>query len=307
MRGTWIRGCPGYGRPAPSHRGPRAVADRGPLSESWGVRPDGGGKVVWFTLPTLTLAPEESVRRAAAGRSSCARGALPREPAHSPVEPPLRAPLDTRCAGTGRRGRLKGSGHRSGPPRIVAVRGRPPGRGAHIALPLRPAPNRSSSTESRREYSSSSISPVAKRRASRSIGDGSAPPAGPGAVPPGPPNRCQGPRPRHAGAPQQRDHAEHDGRPEQREEQEPGAGAAEVHGCASSNMGQLLLGRCRAPGARRAHGPSTDAGAVPVEPAPPGAAGRRTADSTACTTREVHARRLPSGPSVDLCNYWYVQ
>ncbi|WP_234433537.1 MULTISPECIES: ATP-binding protein [Streptomyces] len=73
------------------------------LSESWGVRPDGGGKVVWFTLPTLTLAPEESVRRAAAGRSSCARGALPREPARSPVEPPLRAPLDTRT-------RVRGAG-----------------------------------------------------------------------------------------------------------------------------------------------------------------------------------------------------
>ncbi|KAA6224445.1 ATP-binding protein [Streptomyces albofaciens JCM 4342] len=66
------------------------------LSESWGVRPDGGGKVVWFTLPALTLAPEESVRRTSAGRSSCARGALPHEPAHPPVEPPLRTPLDTR-------------------------------------------------------------------------------------------------------------------------------------------------------------------------------------------------------------------
>ncbi|MEU7176803.1 ATP-binding protein [Streptomyces celluloflavus] len=29
------------------------------LSESWGVRPDGCGKVVWFTLPTLGPAREE--------------------------------------------------------------------------------------------------------------------------------------------------------------------------------------------------------------------------------------------------------
>jgi hypothetical protein len=29
------------------------------LSESWGVRPDGSGKVVWFTLPTLDPAREE--------------------------------------------------------------------------------------------------------------------------------------------------------------------------------------------------------------------------------------------------------
>ncbi|MEU2793704.1 ATP-binding protein [Streptomyces sp. NPDC007100] len=62
------------------------------LSESWGVRPDGGGKVVWFTLPALTLAPEEAVRRTSTGRSSCTRGVT----AHAPAEPPLRTPVETR-------------------------------------------------------------------------------------------------------------------------------------------------------------------------------------------------------------------
>ncbi|MFH9421938.1 ATP-binding protein [Streptomyces sp. NPDC017529] len=62
------------------------------LSESWGVRPDGGGKVVWFTLPALTLAPEEAVRRTSVGRSSCTRGVS----AHAPAEPPLRTPVETR-------------------------------------------------------------------------------------------------------------------------------------------------------------------------------------------------------------------
>ncbi|MFI2240878.1 ATP-binding protein [Streptomyces chrestomyceticus] len=66
------------------------------LSESWGVRPDGGGKVVWFTLPALSLAPEEAVRRTSVGRSSCARGAAVREPALTPAEPPLRTAMDTR-------------------------------------------------------------------------------------------------------------------------------------------------------------------------------------------------------------------
>ncbi|MEF3117147.1 ATP-binding protein [Streptomyces chrestomyceticus] len=66
------------------------------LSESWGVRPDGGGKVVWFTLPALSLAPEEAVRRTSVGRSSCARGAAAREPALTPAEPPLRTAMDTR-------------------------------------------------------------------------------------------------------------------------------------------------------------------------------------------------------------------
>ncbi|MEV5597801.1 ATP-binding protein [Streptomyces sp. NPDC052496] len=66
------------------------------LSESWGVRPDGGGKVVWFTLPALSAAPEEAVRRTSVGRSSCARGKAAREPALTPAEPPLRAPVDTR-------------------------------------------------------------------------------------------------------------------------------------------------------------------------------------------------------------------
>lgn len=37
----------------------RGLALIAALSESWGVRPDGSGKVVWFTLPALTTAPEE--------------------------------------------------------------------------------------------------------------------------------------------------------------------------------------------------------------------------------------------------------
>ncbi|MEU3709832.1 ATP-binding protein [Streptomyces catenulae] len=39
----------------------RGLALIAALSESWGVRPDGAGKVVWFTLPALTLAPQERV------------------------------------------------------------------------------------------------------------------------------------------------------------------------------------------------------------------------------------------------------
>ncbi|WP_078624591.1 ATP-binding protein [Streptomyces monomycini] len=66
------------------------------LSESWGVRPDGGGKVVWFTLPALSLAPEEAVRRTSVGRSSCARGMAAREPSLTSAEPPLRTAVDTR-------------------------------------------------------------------------------------------------------------------------------------------------------------------------------------------------------------------
>ncbi|WP_327227629.1 ATP-binding protein [Streptomyces platensis] len=38
----------------------RGLALIAALSESWGVRPDGGGKVVWFTLPALTTPPEEA-------------------------------------------------------------------------------------------------------------------------------------------------------------------------------------------------------------------------------------------------------
>ncbi|MBM4796622.1 ATP-binding protein [Streptomyces sioyaensis] len=38
----------------------RGLALIAALSESWGVRPDGTGKVVWFTLPALTTAPEEA-------------------------------------------------------------------------------------------------------------------------------------------------------------------------------------------------------------------------------------------------------
>lgn len=39
----------------------RGLALIAALSESWGTRPDGGGKVVWFTLPALTAAPEEAL------------------------------------------------------------------------------------------------------------------------------------------------------------------------------------------------------------------------------------------------------
>ncbi|MFD7664298.1 ATP-binding protein [Streptomyces sp. NPDC059788] len=73
------------------------------LSESWGVRPDGGGKVVWFTLPAPTLAPEQTVRPGPAGRSSCARGVTTREPALTSAETPLRTPVDTRS-------RVRGAG-----------------------------------------------------------------------------------------------------------------------------------------------------------------------------------------------------
>ncbi|GGN40127.1 ATPase [Streptomyces kronopolitis] len=38
----------------------RGLALIAALSESWGVRPDGSGKVVWFTLPALTTAPGEA-------------------------------------------------------------------------------------------------------------------------------------------------------------------------------------------------------------------------------------------------------
>lgn len=38
----------------------RGLALIAALSESWGVRPDGSGKVVWFTLPALTTAPGET-------------------------------------------------------------------------------------------------------------------------------------------------------------------------------------------------------------------------------------------------------
>ncbi|MFB6437680.1 ATP-binding protein [Streptomyces sp. NPDC056411] len=38
----------------------RGLALIAALSETWGVRPDGGGKVVWFTLPALTTTPEEA-------------------------------------------------------------------------------------------------------------------------------------------------------------------------------------------------------------------------------------------------------
>ncbi|MFG2289311.1 ATP-binding protein [Streptomyces sp. NPDC048595] len=37
----------------------RGLALIAALSDSWGMRPDGSGKVVWFTLPALTAAPEE--------------------------------------------------------------------------------------------------------------------------------------------------------------------------------------------------------------------------------------------------------
>ncbi|WP_407554261.1 ATP-binding protein [Streptomyces sp. Pv4-95] len=39
----------------------RGLALIAALSESWGVRPDGEGKVVWFTLPALTPAVEEAI------------------------------------------------------------------------------------------------------------------------------------------------------------------------------------------------------------------------------------------------------
>ncbi|WP_405739446.1 ATP-binding protein [Streptomyces sp. NBC_01525] len=39
----------------------RGLALIAALSESWGVRPDGAGKIVWFTLPALPLAPQEPV------------------------------------------------------------------------------------------------------------------------------------------------------------------------------------------------------------------------------------------------------
>ncbi|MCB5909464.1 ATP-binding protein [Streptomyces pinistramenti] len=38
----------------------RGLALIASLSESWGVRPDGSGKVVWFTLPALHLVPEKA-------------------------------------------------------------------------------------------------------------------------------------------------------------------------------------------------------------------------------------------------------
>ncbi|MDC7340089.1 ATP-binding protein [Streptomyces lydicus] len=38
----------------------RGLALIAALSENWGMRPEGGGKVVWFTLPALTPAPEEA-------------------------------------------------------------------------------------------------------------------------------------------------------------------------------------------------------------------------------------------------------
>ncbi|MFE0191158.1 ATP-binding protein [Streptomyces sp. NPDC058989] len=37
----------------------RGLALIAALSESWGMRPDGSGKVVWFTLPALPATPEE--------------------------------------------------------------------------------------------------------------------------------------------------------------------------------------------------------------------------------------------------------
>jgi hypothetical protein len=50
--------------PQPAAADPLATCGRGlsliaALSESWGMRPDGAGKVVWFTLPALTCAREE--------------------------------------------------------------------------------------------------------------------------------------------------------------------------------------------------------------------------------------------------------
>jgi anti-sigma regulatory factor (Ser/Thr protein kinase) len=38
----------------------RGLALIAALSESWGMRPEGGGKVVWFTLPALTASPGET-------------------------------------------------------------------------------------------------------------------------------------------------------------------------------------------------------------------------------------------------------
>lgn len=38
----------------------RGLALIAALSESWGMRPEGDGKVVWFTLPALTAAPGEA-------------------------------------------------------------------------------------------------------------------------------------------------------------------------------------------------------------------------------------------------------
>lgn len=38
----------------------RGLALIAALSESWGMRPDGVGKVIWFTLPALATAPEEA-------------------------------------------------------------------------------------------------------------------------------------------------------------------------------------------------------------------------------------------------------
>lgn len=37
----------------------RGLALIAALSESWGMRPDGRGKVVWFTLPALPAVPED--------------------------------------------------------------------------------------------------------------------------------------------------------------------------------------------------------------------------------------------------------
>ncbi|GAB7034843.1 ATP-binding protein [Streptomyces platensis subsp. malvinus] len=60
----------------------RGLALIAALSESWGMRPEGGGKVVWFTLPALTAAPAEA--RTARSRWD----PLPRDdtPARTPAE-----------------------------------------------------------------------------------------------------------------------------------------------------------------------------------------------------------------------------
>lgn len=53
--------------PRPTRAGPLDISGRGltlidSMSESWGVRPEDVGKVVWFTLPALTRALEEPPR-----------------------------------------------------------------------------------------------------------------------------------------------------------------------------------------------------------------------------------------------------
>ncbi|MET9293441.1 ATP-binding protein [Streptomyces sp. NPDC003077] len=66
------------------------------LSESWGVRPEGTGKVVWFTLPALSPAPEEPChppfdRPRSAGRAVPATAHRPSRATHSSSEPPLQS------------------------------------------------------------------------------------------------------------------------------------------------------------------------------------------------------------------------